>query len=225
MQLEGRCGTRLLKRETSDFGVVTKVNVRASKRLREVLHEDGFGIVYLVLLSQARARVLFEEELWFSDGSGGGGGGGGTARKKEIKLIGNLNDCCRKTMYILQACVEDFNADVADGHTRKEGEFCLMQKYAQSFPTLGELHRDYGIDTATAWMLSRALVRQADKNDTPPYLKRFNSSSASMRATYPSMLPPTCWSHFTPLLFSTFYSLCIYDLYCPTERPHVLSYV
>ena len=36
--------------------------------LWDVLHEDGFGIVYLVLFSQARSRVLFEEPE--DDGNG-----------------------------------------------------------------------------------------------------------------------------------------------------------
>ena len=65
--------------------------MRASKMLRDVLHEDGFGIVYLVLLSQARSRVLFEEP----EDDGNGRGGRDMARKKEIKYIGNLNDCCQ----------------------------------------------------------------------------------------------------------------------------------
>jgi len=41
--LEGRCGTDLLKKETSDFGVMAKGNEKASKQLREVLQEDGVG--------------------------------------------------------------------------------------------------------------------------------------------------------------------------------------
>jgi len=232
LQLEGRCGTKLLKRETSDFGVVAKVNERANKRLREVLHQDGIGIVYLILLSQIRSRVLFGESESKGDGRG-------RTRKKQIKLIGNLNDCCRKTMYILQACVEDFSTDRVDGQkNQKEKRCCLLEKYAKSFPTLGDLHLDYGVDTATAWMLCRALVRRAEDDKTndgtntsslpiekdsskvtsSSYLKRFDASSESMRSTYTTMLPNICWSHLTPLLFSEFYSLRIYDLYCPNER-------
>ena len=219
VQLEGRCGTQLLKRETSDFGVVKKFNVKSSSRLRSLLQENAIGVVYLILLSQSMSRVLF-------------GNSEGHSSQKEIKLIGNLNDSCRKTIYILHTCLTDLYEVGQHGIINEEGK-----QMALSFPTLGELYKDYGVDTAAAWMLCRPLVHAAayaaedaalgkeddEKNeakspDIPTYLKRFYSSSQEMRNDYLLMLPEESWKHITPLLFERFYSLSIYDLYCPEKR-------
>jgi len=112
--------------------------------------------------------------------------------QKEIKLIGNLNDSCRKTMYILQTYLTNFYE--VGQHDIINEERRVM---AKSFPTLGELFKDYGVDTAATWMLCRPLVHAAafvveaalakigvinwETNtnllDIPSYLKRFYSSS------------------------------------------------
>ena len=88
MQLDGRCGSLTLKRETSDFGIVEKMNIKSSRRLRAALQSNACGVTFLILLSQLRRKILF-------DGSKGS--------PKQIKLIGNLYDNCHRTLNTLLA--------------------------------------------------------------------------------------------------------------------------
>mmetsp|Transcript_20178 Transcript_20178/g.28383 ORF Transcript_20178/g.28383 Transcript_20178/m.28383 type:complete len:266 (+) Transcript_20178:97-894(+) len=78
-QLEGKCGSILLNRETSDFGVVEKVNLKSFCRLHSILLDDEtrYGVIFLVLLSQARISAMYHIKT--SSSSVG-----------KIKLIGNL---------------------------------------------------------------------------------------------------------------------------------------
>ena len=46
VQLDGRCGSLALRRETSDFGIVKKVNVRSSTRLRYSLQGGDRGVTF-----------------------------------------------------------------------------------------------------------------------------------------------------------------------------------
>ena len=204
LQLDGRCGSRLLKRETSSFGVIDDINRKASQHLRSVLQEGDLGVIILILLSQIRSRVLYSKP---SD-----------TTKEHVKVIGNKYDDCEAVMCLLL----EYLSDSSDDSNAKE-------KFAASMPSLSELHEMYGVDTSVSWMLCRPLVRKslfymddsklankASEGEPPAYLKPFTSSE--MTGTYQGLLPESAWKHITPKLFEMFFSLAVYDISCPEER-------
>lgn len=209
LQLEGRCGSLALRRETSDFGIVDKVNYRSSRMLRSVLQENSMGIVLLILLSQLREKVLFDE----SKGS-----------MTQVKLIGNLYDKCHRTMNILLAFLTDGSEDSHDKlHEKLEG---AIENYAKSLPVLQKLHEEFGLSNADAWTLCRPLIRasltfakDATKTESiPKFLIPFYPLSDDMTESYAKMIPQKSWNHISPTLFQTFFSYSIYDLILPEER-------
>lgn len=205
LQLEGRCGSLALRRETSDFGIVNQVNYKASRKLRSVLQTDSLGIILLIMLSQLRGKVLFDD----SKGS-----------PKQIKLIGNLYDKCHRTMNILLGFLTDGSEDVQDNHAG------AIETYANSLPTLLELMEIYGLTHADAWTLCRPLIRaslaffsDATKSDSiPKYLVPFYPFSDGAQESYSAMIPQKSWDHITPVLFQTFFSYSVYDFIFPEER-------
>jgi len=208
-QLEGRCGSLALRRETSDFGIVDKVNYRSSRMLRSVLQDNSMGIVLLILLAQLREKVLFDE----SKGS-----------VKQVKLIGNLYDKCHRTMNILLAFLTDGSEDSLDkSHEKFEG---AIENYAKSLPLLPKLYKEFGLRHADAWALCRPLIRasltfakDATKSEsTPDFLIPFYPFSDDMKESYSIMIPPKSWNHISPIIFQTFFSYSIYDLIFPEER-------
>ena len=134
LQLDGRRGSRLLKRETSSFGVVEDVNREASQQLRSVLQGGDLGVIILILLSQIRSRVLYSKS---SD-----------TVKQHVKVIGNMYDQCEAVMCLML----EFLSDSSDDSTAKE-------KFASSMPSLSDLHYKYGVEQSVAWMLCRPLVK------------------------------------------------------------------
>ena len=198
-QTEGRFGSLELYRETSDFGVVEKVNAKSSRRLRSTLQEKGRGIVFLVLLLQMRSRALF-------DSSGKG--------PKQIKLIGNLYDTYQKMWSMLLQFLTD-----GTGYKNKDGS---ITRFAKVLPPFGKLHQNYEIDTTSVWALCRPLIRAALASEEtggtlPDYLKSFHPSSEEMKSSYIHMMPTKSWKFITTLLFQTFFTYSIYDIYCPEE--------
>jgi THO complex subunit 2 len=96
-------------------------------------------------------------------------------------------------------------------------------KYAEDLPSLEEIHRKFGFDIVSTWMLCRPLVRSATQNATsqkesdgkvPDKLKRF-ALTEDLRKAYEAMLPDAIWSMFSPELFEVFYTNSLYDLFCP----------
>ncbi|KAL7470413.1 hypothetical protein ACHAXS_010651 [Conticribra weissflogii] len=209
LQLDGRCGSRLLKRETSSFGVVDNVNRKASRHLRAVLQRDDLGVIMLILLSQIRPKILYSKK---------------ESEKQHIKVIGNMYDDVEAVLCLLLEYLSDSSDDLPSGPGTKE-------RYAASLPTLSDLHGKYGVDTAMAWMLCRPLLRKsmfysddskvADKAEVPAYLKDFIAGSPEMLSSYKSLLPEPAWKHITFSLFEAFYSYSIYDICCPEERYNI----
>lgn len=210
LQLDGRCGSRLLKLETSSFGVIDNVNPRASWMLRTVLQGQDLGVIILILLSQIRQSVLYSK----------------SESKEHIKVMGRLYDNCESVLCLLLEYVSDSSQDPSDGPSTKE-------KFANSLPTLSALCDTYGIDTATAWMLTRPLFRKSmfykdDKKlagkstsgEPPAFLKPF-SPTPEMTSSYQKLLPESAWRHISTELFEAFFSLAIYDIQCPSERYNV----
>ncbi|KAL9187407.1 hypothetical protein ACHAXT_001510 [Thalassiosira profunda] len=203
LQLDGRCGSRLLKRETSSFGVVDDINRHASQRLRSVLQSGDLGAIILILLAQMRSRVLYSKP---SD-----------SVKEHIKVIGNTYDDCEAVLCLLL----EYLSDSSDDPDAKK-------KFAASMPSLLDLQETYGVDAAVAWMLCRPLVRKslfykddsklASSKEAPAYLKPFTSSSPEMAGSYKSLLTDAARESISSALFETFYSLSVYDISCPEER-------
>lgn len=212
VQLEGRCGSLVLRKETSDFGIVESVNLAASRRLRSSLQDDNRGVTFLILLSQLRAKVVYVESK---------------ERPKQIKLIGNLYDSCQRTLNTLLPFLTDGSQDIKDYDREKESTGAI-ESYAKVLPTLGDLYTRFGVAAADAWTLCRPLIRAAlfaeedlsGNKDAklPAYLQRFHPSSDTVQKKYKDMLPDASWDHITPLLFSSFYSYAIYDVCCPEDR-------
>lgn len=207
LQLDGRCGSRLLKRETSSFGIVDDINKKASRKLRSVLQEGDLGAIMLILLSQIRQKNLYAK----SDS------------KEHIKVLGNMYDDCESMLCLLLEYLSDSSEDQPSGPNAKE-------RYANSMPPLVQLHEDYGVDTAVAWMLCRPLVRKSkffldDKklsgsksSEEPPAFFRPFASSSEMMSSYQKLLPEAAWKHISLALFEAFYSFSVYDIVCPEER-------
>ena len=204
LQLDGRCGSRLLKLETSSFGVVDDVNPRSSRTLKTVLQGGDLGIIMLLLISQIRQQILYSK----------------SESKEHIKVLGSMYDDCESVLCLLLEFVSDSSDDQPSGPSTKE-------KFAQSMPPLGALCDNYGLDTATAWMLVRPLVRKSmfymdDKKMTsssepPAFLQPF-TPTPEMTGSYQKLLPESAWKYITPALFEAYFSLSVYDIQCPTER-------
>ena len=203
-QLQGRAGSRVLKIETMSFGIVEETNKRASEGFRHVLQTAGFGVSMLIHIAQVRSRILFESSK---------------NSPKEVKLVGNLYDKCQVVMSILLEFLLDWRGlpEIKDGQVEDS-----ILKYADSLPTIEQLHTKYGVDTVSTWMLCRPLVRSASKltqsggadGASLETLKRF-AFSDSFREAYKAMLPDEGWSMLSCELFECFYSHNIYDMFCP----------
>ena len=211
LQLDGRCGSRLLKRETSSFGVVDNINRKASQHLRAVLQGGDLGVIMLLLLSQMRSKILYSKA------------GSGT---EHVKVIGNTYDDCEAVMCLLLEFLSDSSDDQASGSSTKE-------KFAASMPSLEDLHTKYGLDTAVAWTLCRPLIRKsmffkddnkltgaASQQVMPAFLERF-AGSPEMTKSCEKLLPQGAWKHITQAMFQAFYSFSIYDILCPEERYNI----
>lgn len=211
LQLDGRCGSRLLKRETSSFGVVDSINRKASQHLRAVLQGGDLGVMMILLLSQMRLKILYTK-----DGSDA----------EHVKVIGNTYDDCEAVLCLLLEFLSDSSDDQASGSSTKE-------KFAASMPSLEDLSSKYGLDAAVAWMLCRPLIRKSmffkdddklaansSQNVIPDFLKRF-AASPEMTSSCEKLLPQGAWKNLTQTLFQAFYSLSIYDILCPEERYNI----
>jgi len=110
-QLDGRAGGPVLKRETTNFGVVEKTKSRASRQLRRVLLDPTIFLPLLVLISQIRNKVLFRTET------------------PQLKFIGNLYDTCNSILTLLI----DFMATVPE---ERDGEYrkALILNYGKMLP-------------------------------------------------------------------------------------------
>ncbi len=222
VQLDGRCGSLALRRETSDFGIVERVNVQSSTRLRSSLQENACGVTLLILLSQLRQKIVLDETK---------------DSPKQIKLIGNLYDKSHRTLYTMLAFLTDGSEDsfvASEASSIEAPKKGAIFKYATSIPTLSELTSNFGVATADAWALCRPLVRASlfaeedslqNKNEStstpsiPLHLQPFHPTfNDTMQSKYRDMLPAYAWKHITPLIFHRFYSYGIYDVTYPQKR-------
>ena len=121
VQLHGRCGSLILRRETSDFGIVEKVNLNSSRQLRSSLQQDAYGVTFLILLSQLRRKIVFDES---------------EKHPNKIKLVGNLYDACQRTQNLLLGFLTDGTED-------NKKSIGAIHQYAQSLPNFDDLHKEH----------------------------------------------------------------------------------
>lgn len=202
-QLDGRAGSQLLKRETSDFGIVEKFNRKASLKLRSVLQDSDVGAVILILLSQIRSRILYHVDK---------------STPKHIKLLGSRYDSCQMVLSVLT----DFLTDTTEEQGQPAGPGSI-KCYASSMPELSELHQSFGLEPAVSWMLCRPLIRaamfeQEENEEVHEHLLPYLPHTDTMKATSSAMLPEACWQYLTQDLFEMFYSHSLYDIHCPETR-------
>ena len=207
VQLHGRCGSLILRRETSDFGIVEQVNLNSSRRLRSSLQQDAYGVTFLTLLSQLRIRIVFDESK---------------NNPKQIKLVGYLYDTCQRTQNLLLG----FLTDGTEDDKKTVG---AIARYAQSLPMFSDLHKEYGITAPSVWMLCRPLLRaatfiaeddaKAKKGDSnfPAHLQPFHPDSEKVQRGCRQMIPESNWNHITLLVYQRFFTYHISDLFCPEE--------
>ena len=162
LQLDGRRGSRLLKRETSSFGVVEDINRDASHQLRSILQGNDLGVIILILLSQIRVRVLFSKTS--------------ETVKQHVKVIGNLYDECQALLCLLL----EYLSDSSDDSTAKE-------KFTQSMPSLSSLSTKYGVETAVAWMLCRPFVKPTYLSSSASTEQLIMFPEAAMKHITPTM--------------------------------------
>lgn len=199
-QLEGRAGSFTLKRETMSFGIVEVVNAHTTEIIKHVLQKDGFGVSMLILIAQARSRLIFQSSKGAS---------------KAVKLVGNLYDACQVVISILLEFL------TTEEPQEKENESSsAIEEYAKRLPALDDLHFKFGLDVESSWMLARPLIRsvvQKKESQEAPDPTLVVTQTYSFRKKYERMLPDDAWPHLSPSLFESFYTNSLYDIFCPEE--------
>ena len=203
VQIEGRAGSALLKREIMSFGVFEDFSARASSSIRGALQSNRFGVTILVLLAQVHHQIIF----------------GGQGKAKPIKLIGNLVDSCQATMAILL----DFLADSAIERTVADGSPPeAVLNLANSMPALHDLIENFELDLSSVWMICRPLVRaasiqqKASDSGTGSKLSDFHISQ-QVREAYMSKLPEQTWQMITCDLYESFHCNTLFDIFLPDD--------
>jgi len=215
-QLEGRSGSQMLKRETSQFGIVESFSKISSSRLREVLQDKRLGLPLLILLTQVKEKIMYESN---------------ESQKQHLKVIGKLYDSCHSIFGLLLEFLTDLSDD-------RNG----IEKYAEILPSLLDLNEAFKISPVIAWMIYRPLIRfviagaaKSKKNEEegeededgkgkkstsalPKTLSIYHPLSKDMMSTYKSFVPSSSWSYLSPVLYGYFWSLSLYDINCPESR-------
>jgi len=195
-QLEGRAGSFALKRETMSFGIFEGINRRATDTIKVVLQSDGLGVSLLMLIAQARSRIIFESTKGPS---------------KPVKLIGNLVDTCQIVMSIL---LDFLTTDEGDGVN------AAIEKYAEHLPPLDDLCFNYGLDVQSCWMLTRPLglyEAKRENNDESEGTSLLATQDVSFQKKYESILPAEAWTYLSHGLFEAFYRYALYDIFWPED--------
>jgi len=200
-QLDGRSGSVTLKRETMSFGIVEKSNPIATNRIRNVLQTDGLGVTMLILIAQARDKLIFNSAK---------------GAFKEVKLVGNLYDTCQVVLSILLEFLTNNEGTACDGKNPNNS----VTMYSKFLPSLKDLQSIYGLDMATAWFLCRPSMQAALRTNSDSLkdssLKRFELTQTS-RISYSDSFPESALTLLTPQLLEFFYMNSIYDIYCPEK--------
>ena len=188
LQLEGRCGSLELRRETSDFGVIEKYDSKSSSKLRQALQSTDFGIIFLILLSQIRYK-LFNMNM------------------SKIKLIGNALDTCQGTTSLLLTFITE---SIDEQSSNNES---LVLRYAESLPSPQKLLLLHGLEPVAIWRLCRPIFRASFL-----YSCTASLSTSIDHETIEMMISDHFKQSITSILYHLFFVLSIYDITCPEER-------
>lgn len=205
-QLEGRAGSVALKRETMSFGIVENTSTVAASRMRHVLQNDGLGVSMLILIAQARDRILFDSTK---------------GALKDVKLVGNLFDACQVVMSILLEFLTD-NGRSGDPDNSTTGTATdPIELYSKSLPSLQELQDVSGLDLPTSWFLCRPAVKATmnksdDDIDMDTDADEVENQNSTMLMSGSTMsVPESVWSFLAPSLLLAFYMNDLYCIFCP----------
>jgi THO complex subunit 2 len=207
-QLEGRAGSITLQRETMSFGIVEKVNPEAIRRLRRVLQRDGIGARLLVLIAQARDRLIFDS----SHGA-----------PKDVKLLGNLYDSCQVVMFILSEFLTAHEEAETDNDRATTVQISSpVEHHSKYLPSFLELTEILGFEPTISWLICRAPAKAARNSlqnvsiDGANPLDKFLFTE-STRQSYMKQYPDALWSSIYPMLYEFFFTNELYDVLFPEE--------
>jgi THO complex subunit 2 len=206
-QLEALAGGELLKAEGAYFGQIRNIR-KPSVRLRDALMEGHLTIPLCLLIAQQRNGVVYVEET-----------------TDHLKLLGKLYDQCQDNLI-------------------QFGGFLTLQlgthNYQETLPSLDELHR-FAISPDVSFFLTRPIykhqitsrissVRQSlSENPEKTYKQKQQDFEKKFAETCDDIFRPVVeaviplqsskmWNNLSPLLYVSFWSLSMYDLYSPVER-------
>ncbi|KAG7357559.1 transcription factor/nuclear export subunit protein [Nitzschia inconspicua] len=204
-QLYGRAGSLTLKKETMSFGIMEQTNPRAAENIRKVLQTDGRGVSLLILIAQARDRILFDSKRGSS---------------KNIKLAGNLYDSCQVVLAILLEFLTTDSSSIDRGQQQQQLPDESSSMFLKFLPSLQDLHNSFGLDFETAWSLSRAAAKTLSSGESDG-----SRSSATGRyiltsdicKEFSDCFPEVMLDHVTPRLLEFFQKNASYDIFCPND--------
>lgn len=168
---------------------VVHSNKRSIPRLRDALVKQKLLIPFIILMGQQRTYIE------------------GRTETSHLKLIGRLYDTCQMTWSQLY----DFISSSIDPAIVME-----------SLPSLERLCKAYHLPFDLALSVCRPVMRACDpilRLDNPlQETEKWNPYGESLLGEIKQLFPEHVMEHMTPTLFSTFWSLTIYDIYIPHAR-------
>ncbi|EGD78544.1 hypothetical protein PTSG_09236 [Salpingoeca rosetta] len=206
MQLQAMAGGQILRQRGSTFSNarLTKDQRRALKHMTETFTsaQDEILIPLIILIAQQRVELVF-----------------GGDKERPVVLIGELYDKCQEVLMQLMQCVE---ANISES------------LYFKRLPPLEELCTTYHLEVDTAMFLHRRRLTAsiedlaADKSQTGTAVQKYMRASETAMKDVTSFLkslhPPAVWTELSPQLYSTFWTLSLYDLETPSAAyAHVIA--
>ncbi|KAL5460622.1 hypothetical protein EMCRGX_G034079 [Ephydatia muelleri] len=206
-QLEAMAGGELLKAEGGYFSQVRNTK-KSSQRLREALVDTDLSLPLCLLMAQQRDCIVYKE-----------------ASNRHLKLVCNLLDHCMDTFVQFGLFLSTHLS---------------VDEYSKWVPSLTVLGQEYHIPPDAVFFMLRPLVSNSvtvkflegekssktegvDKKTRASQMEA-NFCSASQEVMEPLieasklLFPPRIWEDISPRLFTTFWSLSLYDLYVPNGR-------
>eukprot|EP01041_Mallomonas_annulata_P007237 gene7237-14767_t len=165
-------------------------------RLREELIASGTAIPLLLLIAQARTRLLHRFEA------------------PQLKLISYLYDTCQEVL--MQFTDFLIVLDVGKKGAGLEDLLSLM-------PSMRALLTDFGLNVPVAFQLVRPIIRAAleygeDPLSAPLSLQCWHPFGNDMSEIVREHLPVDTFEFMSPQLYMMFWSLSLYDLSTPKNR-------
>eukprot|EP00043_Microstomoeca_roanoka_P003384 m.43460 g.43460 ORF g.43460 m.43460 type:complete len:1411 (+) comp12040_c0_seq1:86-4318(+) len=206
MQLQALAGGQVLRQRGSTFSNarLTKEQKRSLKHMMEAFLSTKRPLLVPLLISIAQQRM----QLVY-----------GNDADTPVVLIGNLFDKCQEVFLQLLECVE---SNAAEG------------VYFKQLPSLEDLCTSYNLDVPTAMCLHRrrltaniedlASEQSEEGTAVSKYIKGFGQAMTNVTTFLKSLHSEPVWQEISPDLYSTFWTLSLYDLQVPSEAySHVIA--